>query len=163
MFQDDRARYPQEQQPFSMQPQQPSWQQNSEWQGYQNQMQDLQNRMRMYSQQYQPQQQQYQQQYQPRGRGGFNYGGRGGYEQQMPQQDYGYGQMQNQMRQQAAFGQQQRQQYGGLGALQQYLQPPAYRPPVVAPLPLDPNLTMPKPAPPPPPVADNYTGVSSGF
>ena len=97
------------------------------------------------------------------GRGGFG-GGRGGYGQR-PQQDYGYGQMQNQMRQQAQFGQQQRQQYGGLDALQQYLQPPSYRPPVVSPLPLDPNLTNPKPPPPPPPVADNsgYTGVSTGF
>ena len=77
-------------------------------------------------------------------------GGRGGYGQR-PQQDYGYGQMQNQMQQQAQFGQQQRQQYGGLDALQQYLRPPSYRPPVVAPLPLDPGLTNPKPPPPPPP------------
>jgi hypothetical protein len=87
------------------------------------------------------------------GRGGGyggGYGGRGGYGQQMPQPDYGYGQMQNQMRQQAAFGQQQRQQYGGLDALQQYLRPPSYRPPVVAPLPLNQNLTVPKPALPPP-------------
>jgi len=89
--------------------------------------------------------------------GGRMGGGRGGYGQQMPQQDYGYGQMQNQMRQQAAFGQQQRQQYGGLNALQQYLQPPSYRPPVVAPLPLNPGLTNPKPAlPPPPPSAPVY-------
>ena len=93
------------------------------------------------------------------------YGGRGGYGQR-PQQDYGYGQMQNQMRQQAAFGQQQRQQYGGLSALQQYLQPPSYRPPVVAPLPLDQNLTMPKPTPAPVNTGgydSGYTGVSSGF
>jgi len=89
-------------------------------------------------------------------------GGRGGYGQQMPQQDYGYGQMQNQMRQQAAFGQQQRQQYGGLDALQQYLQPPSYRPPVVAPLPLDPGLTNPKPPPPPPPT-DNSGGTVGTF
>jgi hypothetical protein len=92
-------------------------------------------------------------------------GGRGGYGQQMPQQDYGYGQMQNKMRQQAAFGQQQRQQYGGLDALQQYLQPPSYRPPVVAPLPLNPGLTNPKPAlPPPPPSAPVYDpgGPSNG-
>ena len=96
------------------------------------------------------------------GRGGYG-GGRGGYGQQ-PQQDYGYGQMQNQMRQQAQFGQQQRQQFGGLDALQQYLQPPSYRPPVVSPQPLNPGLTMPAP-PPPPPVADNsgYTGVTGGF
>jgi hypothetical protein len=85
------------------------------------------------------------------GRMGGGFGGRGGYGRQMPQQDYGYGQMQNQMQQQAQFGQQQRQQYGGLDALQQYLQPPSYRPPVVAPQPLDPGLTMPKPPPPPPP------------
>jgi len=96
------------------------------------------------------------------GRGGFG-GGRGGYGQR-PQQDYGYGQMQNQMRQQAQFGQQQRQQFGGLDALQQYLQPPSYRPPVVSPLPLDPNLTNPKPPPPPPPPPSfDNTGVSTGF
>jgi hypothetical protein len=100
------------------------------------------------------------------GRGGYGGGrmggGRGGYGQQMPQQDYGYGQMQNQMRQQAAFGQQQRQQYGGLDALQQYLQPPSYRPPVVAPLPLDPGLTNPKPTPAPVVYGDQTSGTNIG-
>ena len=77
-YQDARARDPQ-QQPFPQQ-QQSSWQQNPEWQGYQNQMQDLQNKMRTYSQQYQPpqMQQQQNQQYQPRSRDGWGYGGRGG-------------------------------------------------------------------------------------
>jgi hypothetical protein len=101
------------------------------------------------------------------GRGGYGGGrmggGRGGYGQQMPQQDYGYGQMQNQMRQQAAFGQQQRQQYGGLDALQQYLQPPSYRPPVVAPLPLDPGLTNPKPTPAPVVYGDPTSGSPTTF
>jgi hypothetical protein len=100
------------------------------------------------------------------GRGGYGGGrmggGRGGYGPQMPQQDYGYGQMQNQMRQQAAFGQQQRQQYGGLDALQQYLQPPSYRPPVVAPLPLDPGLTNPKPTPAPVVYGDQTSGTNIG-
>lgn len=68
-YQDDRARFP-------MQPQQPSWQQNPEWQGYQSQMQELQNKMQAYQRQYQPQQQN--QQYQPRSRDGWGYGGRGG-------------------------------------------------------------------------------------
>ena len=75
-YQDDRMRSPQEQPQFPQQQQQPSWQQNPEWQGYQSQMQDLQNKMRTYSQQYQPQQQN--QQYQPRSRDGWGYGGRGG-------------------------------------------------------------------------------------
>jgi hypothetical protein len=97
------------------------------------------------------------------GRGGFG-GGRGGYGQQ-PQQDYGYGQMQNQMRQQAQFGQQQRQQFGGLDALQQYLQPPSYRPPVVSPQPLNPGLTAPPPPPPPPPSSGSDGGppLTGGF
>jgi hypothetical protein len=78
-YQDDRMRSPQEQPQFPQQQQQPSWQQNPEWQGYQSQMQDLQNKMRTYSQQYQPpQMQQQQNDYQPRGRGGWGYGGRGG-------------------------------------------------------------------------------------
>ena len=94
------------------------------------------------------------------GRGGYG-GGRGGYGQR-PQQDYGYGQMQDQMRQQAQFGQQQRQQYGGLGALREYLQPPSYRPPVVAPLPLDPNLTNPKPTPAPVVYGDQTSGTNIG-
>ena len=64
-YQDDRARPP-------MQPQQPSWQQSPEWQGYQTQMRELQNKMQAYQQQYQPQQ------YQPRSRDGWGYGGRGG-------------------------------------------------------------------------------------
>lgn len=96
------------------------------------------------------------------GRMGGGFGGRGGYGRQMPQQDYGYGQMQNQMREQAQFGQQQRQQYGGLGALQQYLQPPSYRPSVVAPLPLNPGLTTPRPPPPPPPAGQPDYGGSVG-
>lgn len=91
------------------------------------------------------------------GRMGGGFGGRGGYGRQMPQQDYGYGQMQNQMQQQAQFGQQQRQQYGGLDALQQYLQPPSYRPPVVAPQPLNPGLTAPPPPPPPSGSDGGYT------
>jgi hypothetical protein len=91
------------------------------------------------------------------GRMGGGFGGRGGYGRQMPQQDYGYGQMQNQMQQQAQFGQQQRQQYGGLDALQQYLQPPSYRPPVVAPQPLNPGLAAPPPPPPLPP-SSGYDG-----
>ena len=94
------------------------------------------------------------------GRMGGGFGGRGGYGRQMPQQDYGYGQMQNQMQQQAQFGQQQRQQYGGLDALQQYLQPPSYRPPVVAPQPLNPGLTAPPPPPPPPPASGSDGGYT---
>jgi len=99
------------------------------------------------------------------GRMGGGFGGRGGYGRQMPQQDYGYGQMQNQMQQQAQFGQQQRQQYGGLDALQQYLQPPSYRPPVVAPQPLNPGLTAPPPPPPPPPPSGSDGGppLTGGF
>jgi hypothetical protein len=99
------------------------------------------------------------------GRMGGGFGGRGGYGRQMPQQDYGYGQMQNQMQQQAQFGQQQRQQYGGLDALQQYLQPPSYRPPVMAPQPLNPGLTAPPPPPPLPP-SSGYDGgppLTGGF